>query len=193
MNTGSVLKKSFEPLATSFLVVATTRLGAIGTKQTSKCFTGVRWGSCADTMYLQYRFSATQQRVVACDIATLAPSHPWTFAEAAAAILGVNTSIGYNLLAKLLIQYGHTLTLTQLEEMVESTKATATDKYANMRLDGHSNFAFVESNVQYNPVLVASVHKLGNLYWNTCAHKLDDRIYRSTDSRLMVRNLTLKR
>lgn len=188
-----LVRKSFKPLATSFLVVATTRLGAIGAKQAKKCFTGVRWGKCADSIPFRYRFPVIQKRTVACDIATLAPSHKWTFAEAAAAVLGVSASVGLGLLGKLLIKHGHTLTLAQLEEMAESTKATVGDKYANMRVDAYSNFAFVESKEEYNPVLVVSVHKLGNLYWNTDAHKLDNHTYRSTDSRLMVRNLTLKR
>lgn len=193
MSTGLVLKKSFEPLATSFLVVATTRLGAIGAKQTKKCFTGNRWGSGVANMYLQYQLPVIQRRVVACDIATLAPSHKWTFAEAAAAVLGVSASIGLELLGKLLIKYGHTLTLAQLEEMAESTKATMSDQYENMRIDGYANFAFVKSDGKYDPVLVASVYKLGNLHWSTDANKLDNHKYRSTDSRLIVRNLALKR
>lgn len=187
-----LVRKSLKPLATSFLVVATTRLGAIGAKQTAKCFTSSRWGEGA-SKHFRCQFPVIQHRVTACDIATLAPSHPWTFAEAAAAVLGVNAGVESDNLDELLIKHGKTLTLTQLEKMVEGTKATGSGRSANMRVNGHLNFAFVETEEEYHPVMVMSVHRLISKRWNTQTFLLDNYEYRNADDRILVCNLALKR
>lgn len=188
MSTGLVLKKSFEPLATSFLVVATTELGAVGAKRAEECFTGSRWGDNND---IGYRFP-NSPRTDACVITTLAPSYQWTFADAAAAVLGVSASFGHKRLEELLIKRGKTLTLAQLEKMAESTKATTSDEYANMRIDGRPNFAFVKAKEKYYPILIVSVRHLVS-GWNTEIFRPDNHVYRHVESRLVVRNLVLKR
>lgn len=169
----------------SFLsVVATTNLGAVGGKKTKKCFPKPRYGYRAGDF--DNWLPAKQPKADACAIATLAPSRGWTFAESAAAILGIGAGTDIVLLGNLLIEHGHTITLVQAEEMVEVTER---EKKTGMRTDGYGNFFFVETGNPENPVSVGCVDRDSHV-WNAYVFSLADGYRGNADYRLLVRNLS---
>lgn len=175
-----------------FLAVATTKLGPVGAKRTRKCFAGPRWVSRDETIDKQFPIS--QPRAGACVITTLAPSQEWTFREASAAVLGlredINTGLrSIGLLGRLLIQHRNTLTLAQFEKMAEDTAAMCDDEYANMRVDGLANFAFVETGDKNNPVAVMEVCRRAFRSWATHVRVFGDGSVQNRGDRLIVPDL----
>ena len=163
--------------------IATTNLGIVEAKPTEKCFTGSRWVH-RDSDFDSW-LPASQPNADACSMATLTPSRDWTFAEAAAAVLGIGAGTSIALLGSLLIEHGHTMTLAQAEEMVEATER---GEKTGMRTDGYWNFFFVETGDPKNPVSVGNVNR-GGRAWSAGVDRLgDDRRWRA-DRRLLVRNL----
>src|SRR3989338_5595935 len=132
-----------------FSVVEMIRLGAVAGKLTKQCFTGDRY-AYRDSDFDNW-LPANQPNADACVITTLAPSRGWTFAKAAATVLGVSANMPVKTLGELLIKHGHTITLSQDEEMVEKTERGAN---TGMRTDGWGNFAFVETGDPANPLSV---------------------------------------
>ena len=165
-------------------VIATTNLDALDSKKTSDCFPKSRY------VYrdgdLDNWLPTNQPKADACVVTTLAISQDWTFAEAAAKVLGVGAGSGVKFLGEALIANGHTMkSLAQVEEMVEATERG--DK-TMMRTDGYGNFAFVETGDPENPVSVGNVFR-GGRGWDARVGRLgrDDRW--DADNRLLVRNL----
>lgn len=164
-----------------FSVIATTNLGEIAGKKTEKCFTGSRY-EYRDNDFDNW-LPKDQPKTDACAITTLAPLRNWSFAGATAAVLGTGTDI--TLLYKLLIGYGHTMTLAQAEEMVE---ATDRKEKTELRTDGYTNFFFVETGDEKDPVSVGYVLRDGRT-WRAYVRRIDVGDRWGSDFRLLVRNL----
>jgi hypothetical protein len=166
-----------------FSVIATTNLDALGEKKTKDCFPKPRY------VYRDNNFgnwlSANQPKTDACVIATLALTKGWMFAEAAVRVLGVGAGTSIKLLGKALIENGHTMTLSQAEEMVEATER---GEKTGMRTDGYGNFFFVETGNEDNPVSVGCVDRGGG-GWHARVDSLDDGNRWCAVTRLLVRNL----
>ena len=116
-------------------------------------------------------------------ISTLAPSKRATFAEWAAAVLGVSTNTLIQTLGELLKERGHIMTEAQVEEM---KKATDHGEKTGMRTDGWGNFYFVEN--EDGSVSVGVVDR-GRHDWGADVYSLDSDYRWFTVSRLLVRNL----
>lgn len=167
-----------------FSVIAETNLDALGEKKTAECFPKPRY------VYRDGDFDnwlpATQSKTDACTIATLKPAKDWTFAEAAAKVLGIGAGTSVKLLGKALIENGHTTTLAQAEEMVDKTER---GEETGMHTDGYGNFFFVETGNEDNPVSVGNVHRVGR-DWDANVYSLDRGLRWFADRRLLVRNLS---
>lgn len=170
-----------------FSIAATTHLGAVAGKKTKKCFTGSRYSYCDND--INNWLPADQPNSGDCVITTLAFSRSWIFVEAAQAVLGDTTMTDIIALGNELIRRGHTLTLSQDEEMVEKTEA---GEKTEMRVDGYGNFSFVETGDPKNPVSVGSVYRVGRA-WRAFVARLGSGGRWYADYRFLVRNLdTLK-
>lgn len=167
-----------------FSLVATTRLDAVVGKETVRCFTPPQYASHRDKDFAEWLL-ANQPDEVPCMVQSIELSKDWTFAEAAAAILGVTEDASRGLLALLLIKGGHTLTLTQVEEMVELTER---GEKTGLRIDGFANFFFVETGDERNPVSVGRVGR-GDREWGASVRRLSRGTRWRTVHRLLVRNL----
>jgi hypothetical protein len=77
------------------------------------------------------------------------------------------------------------MTLTQAEEMVEATER---GEKTDMRTNGYSNFFFVETGNEDNPVSVAVVYR-DDSRWRALVSRLDYGSRWDADFRLLVRNL----
>ncbi len=167
-----------------FSVIATTNLGAVAGKKTKQCFTGSRY------VYRDADFDnwlpANQSNADACVVSTLGFAESWTFAEAAAKLLGIGADSGVKLLGTALIENGHTMTLAQAEEMVEKTERV---EKTGMRTDGYGNFFFVETGDTKNPVSVGRVYRVERV-WFAFVLRLDDGSRWYALRRLLVRNLS---
>ncbi|MDP2651732.1 MAG: hypothetical protein Q8O94_01190 [bacterium] len=166
-----------------FSVVATTSIGATGGKKTKKCFISPRY-AYRDSDFDNW-LPDNQPKADACAIATLASSRSWTFAEAAAAILGIGADTDAALLGKLTKEHGYTVTLPQVEEMMEKNER---GEKTEMRTDGYANFFFVETGDPKNPVSVGHVIR-DERAWDANVHRLDHAYRWYADNRLLVRNL----
>ncbi len=167
-----------------FSVIATTQLAATAAKKTSKCF--------ANTSRYYYRdgdfdrwLPASQPKADACAISTLGFEKEWTFVEAAAKILGIGAGSSTKLIGQALIENGHTVTLAQIEEMVEATERG--DK-TSVQTNGYWNFFFVETGNVEDPVSVADVSRDVS-GWRADVGRLGRDGRWSADYRLLVRNL----
>ena len=167
-----------------FSVIATTNLGTFDEKKTVECFPRPRY--VYRDSDLDAWLGATQPKTDACSITTLGLTKEWTFAEAAAKVLGIGAGTNVKLLGKLLIKNGHTITLTQAEEMVEATER---GEKTGMRTDGYGNFFFVETGDKNNPVSVGRVDRVGR-DWSAFVYSLGDGRRWRAAHRLLVRNLS---
>lgn len=168
-----------------FSVTATTNLVALGEKKTAACFPKSRYIHRDGDF--DNRLPATQPKADTCTISTLAFTKDWTFAEAAAKVLGIGAGTSIKLLGKALIENGHTMkSLAQAEIMVEKTER---GDETGMRTDGYANFFFAETGNEDNPVSVGYVSR-GGRDWSADVSSLGSGRRWSTGSRLLVRNLS---
>lgn len=168
-------------------VVATTSLGPIAEKATSKCLLKPRYVYRAGD--IDVWLPVNQPEAGPCVVTTLGFSQNWTFVKAAATILGIGAGTAPALLGKLLIERGHTMTLAQVEEMVENAEC---GEGASMSTDRYANFFFAETGYGKDSVSVGHVLR-GSLGWFAYIHQFDHAYRWRAYSRLLVRNLdTLK-
>lgn len=184
---GEVPQATPENQISLFSVIATMNLGAVAGKKTRKCFVGNRW------YYRDGDFDnwlpANQPNAEACAITVLGLSRDWTFAEAAAAVLGIGTDTSIQLLGKALIENGLTMTLAQAEEMVEATERGGN---TGIRTNGLGNFFFVETGDPKDPVSVGYVHRAEH-DWNARLDRLGGGRRWRAGRRLLLRNLATSR
>ena len=167
-----------------FSIAATTPLDAVAGKKTNQCFPiGERY-AYRDNDFDNW-LPANQPNADACVITTLVATESWTFAEAAARVLGIGAGTSILMLGDALIQNGHTMTLAQVEEMVEKTENGVKTE---MRVDGYGNFFFVETEDPKNPVSVGNVVRDGR-DWGARVRRLARGYRWRADIRLLVRNL----
>ncbi len=108
----------------------------------------------------------------------------WTFSQAAFAVLNMPLDTPTGTLISLLKERGHTMTLPQIEEMVEATER---GEDTGLVTNGYSNFAFVEN--EDGSVSVARVARDGDdRPWRALSALADSRRWYA-DNRLMVCNL----
>ncbi len=123
-----------------FSFASTYAFGAVAQKRTQDCFTSKLW------YYRDRDFDnwlpIDQSNIDAGNVTVLTPMKSWTFAEAAVSILNVSPDTPIATLGKLLIERGHTMTLTQVEAMVEATER---GEKTGMVTNGYGNFFFVEN------------------------------------------------
>lgn len=178
--------------ALAFSVIATIKLGPVAGKKTSRCLVGRRW------MQRSHNFNnwldVNQPASKACAVTVLSMVKKWTFLEVAARVLNVNVNtLTTALLSRLLIEHGYTLTLPQVEVMVE--KIETGKKKAGWRTDAClGSFFFIETNDPENPVAVGHVHRDDS--HNKWYAILDRPDYCSSwvlDNRFLLRNLNVSK
>lgn len=168
-----------------FSSASTYALGTVVGKKTKKCCTGKLW------YYRDGDFDnwlpGDQPNTDSGTVTVLTPMKDWTFAEAAVSVLNVSPDTPVAILGKLLKERGFTMTLTQLEAIVEATeRGNAT----GLRTDGWGNFAFVETGNENNPVSVASMLRNDDARpWFAYVNGLSNDYRWGADYRLMVCNL----
>lgn len=167
-----------------FSVIATTNLAATAAKKTSKCFTNTSRYYYRDGDFDRW-LPGNQPKAEASAISTLGFEKDWTFVEAAAKILGIGAGSSTKLIGQALIENGHTVTLAQIEEMVEATER---GEKTGMQTNGYWNFFFVETGNANDPVSVAHVRR-DDSGWRARVLRLGHGGRWFADSRLLVRNL----
>lgn len=151
--TGALAKR--KPLLT---VIATTNLDAVKGKKTTQCFRGGdslvdRSSSCFSdfAILLSTDQSDTGECIIAaCEIT----SDDLRFAEAVQVLSGVKQTINIACLGRSLIANGYTVTLPQIEKVIEYT---AHGKETGLRKGNIGYFFFVETGNEENPVSICSV------------------------------------
>lgn len=167
-----------------FSVIATTNLAATAAKKTSKCFTNSSRYYYRDDDFDRW-LPDNQPKADAAAISTLGFEKDWTFMKAATKVLGVGAGSSTKLIGQALIENGHTVTLTQIEELVEATER---GEKTGMQIGGYANFFFVETGNADDPVSVALVIR-GDSGWRAGVGGLGSDRRWGADYRLLVRNL----
>ena len=90
-----------------------------------------------------------------------------TFREIAAAILGIDETSDLDLIAKALIENGHTVTLTQIESLIDRTHAS---EKTELLTNGYGNFFFVQD--KNGSVSVVDISRLGDRRWFVYVYRL---------------------
>ena len=175
------------PILTSPLirVIQMTKLPAMCRVSTDKCLLPPRF------MYRDINLVTLlpefQPEADACTIATLSPVGNVTIPKYAAAILRIPEDTPHKDIEDLLKIRGHTLLLTQLDEMVARTDLKMSTK---MLTNGHANFCFLEN--RDGSVSMAFVRYLYRDGWY--AKKLlrfDDGNFLNVSHRILVSNLDI--
>lgn len=166
-------------------VFATISLGAIAGKKTAECFTLGQRYSYRDRDFDDWP-TTSQSGSGACIITTLVLARDWTFAEAAAKVLGIpdDHSLSLVRLGQRLIEAGYTMTLAQAEEMVEATER---GYVTGMNTYSRGNFFFVETGNPQEPVSVVGVFRKEQ-QWVAFVNCLYSDKRWSADDRLLVHN-----
>ena len=118
----------------------------------------------------------------ACNVTTYQLAKPMVFAEMAAAVLSVPVTTPVAELGKMLKERGLTLTLSQIDKLVEMQEG-GTD--VGIRIDGYANFAFMEN--ADGSVSVSCVDR-GGRRWHGRAYPLSRGGRWGADGRLLLRN-----
>lgn len=167
---------------TPFTMVVSTQVPAMAAKSTGGCLKGYIW------KYTKPDFDAwlpkNQQERSEQLVTVIRPEKTCTFIEFAQAVVGVTTN-DVKVLGDLLIQRGHTLTLTQAEHLAERTEAGET---TGLRTDGCANFFFVETEKKDLLVAVGNVHRVGVGYWRAYAGMLGRNARWDVDHRFLLCN-----
>lgn len=165
-------------------VIQTTELPAMCRMSTSKCLSFPRF------RYRDTNFTSLpefQSEVDGCIIATLSPLENITILKYAAAILRIPAETSQKRIEDLLKIRGHTLLLTQLDEMVARTDAKFLTK---MLTNGHANFCFLEN--KDGSVSVGFVYyRYYDGWYARKILKFDDRDSLSVSHRVLIRNLDI--
>lgn len=120
--------------------VATTELPKLPSKPTAQCFVGPQYGSRND--HLDRWLLPYQPGTSECVVTTFRPEREATEVEWAAALLGVSVEMPAKSLMKFLKEREYTMSLIQMEEMVERTRQGLR---TGVPTDGWSGFCFVEN------------------------------------------------
>jgi len=161
-------------------LVGTTNLNAIEGKPTKQCFTN---GYAHRNRDFDRWLPANQRKSDECDVSTFVFEKSLTLKEAAVAILGVSEDTPLQTLSLLLKEHGHTMTLTQVESMVERMNRGET---SGMPTNGCASFFFVEK--EDGSIAIAYVHQI-DCAW--CAHirEFSDPYRREVGRFLLVPNV----
>ena len=164
----------------SLVLIMQTALGELPAIKTGKCLRSRIWayrGGDFDSW-----LPKEQLAQAVCNVTAYQLAKPMVFAEVTAAVLGVPTTTPVAELGKLLKERALTLTLSQIDKLVEMQEG-GTD--VGIRTDGHANFAFMEN--ADGSVSVALVNR-GDRGWRGDADPLSDDYRWLADRRLLLRN-----
>jgi hypothetical protein len=170
-------------IRTDVTIVETPELSAT---PTNECLTGSIWGY--RNLLFDTLLSKHQKATKTGTAAALATTREWRLIKAARAILGVTTN-DVKKLGNLLIKGGYTLTLKQVQDLVERTEA---GEATGLKTDGYANFFFVETGNEDEPVLVGIVdhrHVRDVICWDANIDHLDGGRYWSVERRLLLGNM----
>ncbi len=123
-----------------FAPVGTTELPKLPSKPTDQCFSGPQYG--LRSINLNRWLLSHQPETLGCVVTALTPTRVVTEAEWVAALLGVPVDTPMKLTTELLKERNHTMSLVQVEGMVERTQQGLR---TGMPTDGWSSFFFVEN------------------------------------------------
>lgn len=118
----------------------TTKLPAIKSESTSRCLTSKLW-NYRDSDFDIY-LPAKQPNTEKCSVSVYRLDMPMTFTEMACVATDVSTETPIDQLGLLLKQRGLTLTLKQLEVLVEKQESGID---VGIRTDSWATFAFIEN------------------------------------------------
>lgn len=105
------------------------------------------------------------------------------FREIAAAILGLDETSDLDLLAKALIENGHTVVPSQIESLIERTDA---GENTGLRTDGWGNFFFVHN--KEGGVSVVFVYRYDDRQWYVVVRRFDYDHRWGAEARFFSRN-----
>ena len=121
-----------------------------------------------------------------CVITTSVSAQDLTFAEVATAILGSDVmDINPIKINELLIKKGHTMTLTQVEKMVEATER---GDETGMRIDDEYGSSFLVKGANRNNLVLVDLVDRDAGFWHPYVLRVSDYYRLRANSRLLVRN-----
>lgn len=161
-------------------VMTTNKIVALNGKPTKKCFTGWHYTFRGN---FDEQLPVDQSPSIPCISTLLSFTASWHFAKGARDILGISTRTDAKLLGTALIESGHTMTLTQVEELVAKTEC-----HEKTGLFTGRSYFFIETKNQEDPVVVGSVARYG-MHWYARIYSLDNGWDRNVFDYLLVRNL----
>lgn len=171
------------------LVTARTVIEALDEYPTKECFKTGYYVQCdSDFDELSDEFPVNQIATSECSISALSFCG-FTLIECVNAVFGISGETNTVALGKFLINREHTMTLSQIEEIVRLTKTRTNTGLSGF--DFTSNFFFVETGNVKKPVSVVNVSTHENGGWRVNLHDfLDDKREGEAD-RLFLNNLNL--
>ncbi|MEK7612654.1 MAG: hypothetical protein AAB449_00715 [Patescibacteria group bacterium] len=171
-----------QPKPPTLVLLKTTELGEVEGKKTSDCLTGDLWAYRDNSIDGWLPAKQPKCDFAAIGVYQLQNPEGTTLREMAAAVLKVGPSTSLDLFAKALKEQGHTLTLQQVERMVEMEEC---GEDVGLRTDGWANFAFVED--ANGSVSVLRVRRRGGR-WRAGVYRLDNGYRWHAEYRLLLRN-----
>ncbi|MEO6536791.1 MAG: hypothetical protein ABIT47_03775 [Candidatus Paceibacterota bacterium] len=123
-----------------FASATTYAISAAAGKETKMCLVGEHWMGVRSGNFSKW-LPAFQPKADASVITVLKPSGFWTFVDAVVSILKASPNTPPTTIGSLLKTHGHTMTLPQVELMVEATRR---GQKTGMLTNGHANFFFLE-------------------------------------------------
>ena len=171
-----------KPKLSLFTVIAATEQGEIAETETRTLFRDFAYRD----NYFDNWLPDMQPKSDPCVITTLGLKKYWLFSEAACSLPNVEQTSDIAALGRSLIANGYTMTLSQVEDMVERTKRG--DATGMRTTDSLGNFFFVETADENDPVSVGDVYRFGS-GWRAKVRRLARDIRWRADNRLLVRNL----
>ncbi len=149
---------------------------------TSACFTSSIW--CDRDVRFDGWLRPRQPERDAQLVTLMKARKDSTFVEFAQAVLGV-TTVAVRELGNLLVERGHTLTLTQVERLVEGIEEHKDNVFS---VDGYASFFFVQTEDEEVPVVVGIVTRYGVRNWKASISRLDRDTRWDTSCRFLLCN-----
>lgn len=164
-------------------IVATTNLCATKGKKTAECLVDSRY---VHRDNFKNWLGKYQSDASACTVSACVVNKDWTFAEAVSALPYVMQTDDVVRIGHAIIACGYTLTLQQVEDLVERTRrGEKTGLLTNWR-----NFFFIETDDPKNLVLVGGIDSSVGRSLDSChIHKLSDGLRWRSENPLLLCNM----
>ncbi|MFM2330552.1 MAG: hypothetical protein RLZZ26_59 [Candidatus Parcubacteria bacterium] len=171
-------------------VIGVTQLGPLPEKSTLHCFTA---------QYYAYRAAeirawlpAVQSSVAASVVTSLAFSSEWTFMDVAHSLPGIENTTNIVALSRSLVLRGYTVSLTQVEEMIEIAERSDSQNTHLCTRDCWINCFFVDTGESRAPIAVLDVSH-GRRGWYARISKLDSEESWEVENRFHIGNLNISK